>query len=152
MIAHECIVNKCCPKVIPQSAAKTTCINLDRYMYSPVSQFLLRVWSQNGIMSTGWSPFRYRFSTTLQSGTVFFQKKVDYGTVFSQTWLLGKNDSTFKRWSRFPKWPFWLHFFSVYFCPFILSHVGNIWNVPWTNFPQYADRTLLMQTHVWMSP
>ncbi len=31
-------------------------------------------------MSTGWPPFRYRFSTTLQSGTVFYQKKVDYGS------------------------------------------------------------------------
>ena len=34
---------KCCPKVTPQSAAQTTCINLSRYVYSPVSQFLLRV-------------------------------------------------------------------------------------------------------------
>ena len=31
-------------------------------------------------MSTGWPPFRYRFSTTFQSGTVFYQKKVDYGS------------------------------------------------------------------------
>ena len=30
-------------KVTPQSAAKTTRIILDRYMYGPVSQFLLRV-------------------------------------------------------------------------------------------------------------
>ena len=37
-------------------------------------------------MSTGWPPFRYRFSTTLQSGTVFYQKKVDYGTVFNLFW------------------------------------------------------------------
>ncbi len=28
-------------------------------------------------MSKGWPPFRYRFSTTLQSGTVFYQKKVE---------------------------------------------------------------------------
>ncbi len=27
-------------------------------------------------MSTGWPPFRYHFSTTLQSGTVFHTKKV----------------------------------------------------------------------------
>ena len=31
-------------------------------------------------MSTGWPPFRYRFSTTLQSGTVFYQKKVENGS------------------------------------------------------------------------
>ena len=35
--------DKCCTNVTPQSAAKTTCIILDRYMYGPVSQFLLRV-------------------------------------------------------------------------------------------------------------
>ncbi len=38
-------------------------------------------WLQGGavFMSTGWPPFRYRFSTTLQSGTIF-----------SQTWLIRK--------------------------------------------------------------
>ena len=35
--------DKCCPKVTPQLAAKTTRIILDRYIYGPVSQFLLRV-------------------------------------------------------------------------------------------------------------
>ncbi len=35
--------DKCCPKVTPQSAAKTTRKNLDRYMYGTESQFLLRV-------------------------------------------------------------------------------------------------------------
>ena len=34
--------------VIPQSAAKTTRIILDRYLYGPVSQFLLRVWTLPG--------------------------------------------------------------------------------------------------------
>ncbi len=33
----------CCPKVAPQSAAKTIRIILDCYMYGPVRQFLLRV-------------------------------------------------------------------------------------------------------------
>ena len=33
-----------CYVVTPQSAAKTTCIILDRYIYGPVSQFLLRVY------------------------------------------------------------------------------------------------------------
>ncbi len=35
--------DKCSPTVTPQLAAQTTCINLSRYIYSPVSQFLLRV-------------------------------------------------------------------------------------------------------------
>ena len=42
-------------------------------------------------MSTGWPPFRYRFSTTLQSGTVFCQKekkKVDYGSTYTEGAIL----------------------------------------------------------------
>ncbi len=47
------------------------------------------------LMSTGCPPFRYRFSTTLQSGTI------------SQTWLLRKNGPTFlKKGHRFE--PFFL--------------------------------------------
>ena len=42
-VAVSCGYDKCCPKVTPQSAAKTTRIVLDRYMYGPVSQFLLKV-------------------------------------------------------------------------------------------------------------
>ncbi len=38
-----------CYKVTPQSAAKTTRIILDCYMYGQVSQFLLRVWN-DGIL------------------------------------------------------------------------------------------------------
>ncbi len=33
----------------PQSAAQTTCINLSHYIYSPVSQFLLRVYAQKSV-------------------------------------------------------------------------------------------------------
>ncbi len=52
-------------------------------------------------MSTGWPPFSYRFSTTLQSGTVFCQKKVDF---FLKNDYEGKNGSTLIKWNRFSKW------------------------------------------------
>ncbi len=39
--------DKCCPKVTPQSTAKTTRIILDCYMYGSLSQFLLRVCISN---------------------------------------------------------------------------------------------------------
>ena len=54
-------------------------------------------------MSTGWSPFRYRFSTTLQSGTVFYQKKVDKVVPFFTFFFLNRLHSRAKtapHWSQ----------------------------------------------------
>ncbi len=57
-------------------------------------------------MSTGWPPFRYHFSTTLESSTIFFSNMI----------IKEKNGSTFQsgtvvqNGSRVE--PFWLHFFS----------------------------------------
>ncbi len=77
-------------------------------------------------MSTGWPPFRYCFSTTLQSGTVqlhsgtVFLKRCQVGAkivppqrkravLFSQTWLLRKK----RPFSKTA--PGWSHFGSTFF-------------------------------------
>ncbi len=51
-------------------------------------------------MSMGWPPFRYRFSTTLQSGTVFYQKKVENGPTMEPK-RLHSGAKTAAQWYRF---------------------------------------------------
>ncbi len=51
--------DKCCPRVTPQSAAKTICIVLDCNMHGPVSQFLLRVYWMSNL------PVAIRFTDSL---------------------------------------------------------------------------------------
>ncbi len=68
-------------------------------------------WGKKGepfFMSTGWPPFRYIFSTTLQSGTICKEKNastLQSGTVFH---------------NRSKVEPFWLHFFPVFNNPIVI--------------------------------
>ncbi len=89
-------------------------------------------------MSTGWPPFRYRFSTNM----IIKEKNSSTFKKWLKKRLLLKSGAVFQNSSRVE--PFWLHFFfSVTWSMHFLQHIFLLLKSrKWATGPKYKDHEL----------